>query len=198
MRKKLNELENKINAAFKELQKLKKQCRKAPEIGGTVEIAGMEWTVLEKTEAGYLAITKEFISTSTKFDSNTNNWGASDLRNYLNTEFLKKIEEDLGEGILPEFERNLLSMDGQIEYGSCMDKVSLLTVDEYRKYRKYLPNTDKWWWTCTPWSTDERGWKYSVTVVSASGVISYDGFDYNYGVRPFCIFPSSIFESEEE
>ena len=198
MRKKINELENKINAVSKELQELKKQYRKAPEVGSTVEIAGMEWTVLDKVDNGYLAITKGFISTSTKFDSDTNNWKTSDLRNYLNTEFLKKIEEDLGDGILPEFERDLLSLDGQTEYGSCMDKVSLLTVDEYRKYRKYLPNTDKWWWLCTPWSTPCNGYTASVSVVSPSGLIGNDGYFISRGVRPVCIFPSSIFESEEE
>lgn len=198
MRKKINELENKINAVSKELQELKKQYRKAPEVGSTVEIAGMEWTVLDKVDNGYLAITKGFISTSTKFDSDTNNWKTSDLRNYLNTEFLKKIEEDLGDGILPEFERDLLSLDGQTEYGSCMDKVSLLTVDEYRKYRKYLPNTDKWWWLCTPWSTPCNGYTASVSVVSPFGFIYYYDCHCSVGVRPVCIFPSSIFESEEE
>lgn len=89
-------------------------------------------------------------------------------------------------------------MDGQTEYGSCEDYVSLISVDEYRKYRKLLPNTGEWWWTLTPDSTecnDDTRW---IRVVSPSGSIYdyyYDGCD---GVRPVCIFSSSIFESCEE
>ena len=79
-----------------------------------------------------------------------------------------------------------------------LDKVSLLTVDEYRKYRKYLPNTDKWWWLCTPWSTKCNGYEYIVAVVAPSGNVCNDGCNCSRGVRPVCIFPFSIFESEEK
>ena len=166
-------------------------------IGEIVEIAGMKWRILDKTDVGYLAITEGFEDLETRFDGNTNNWNTSELRNYLNTDFRKKIESAIGTE-LPEFERDLLSLDGQTEYGTCMDRVSLLTVDEYRKYRKYLPNTKEWWWLCTPWSTPCNGYKCSVTVVSPSGDVLSDGCRSRDGVRPFCIFPSSIFESEEE
>ena len=137
-----------------------------------------------------------FDSLSTEFDSATNDWRESDLRNYLNTEFFKKLEGDVGE--LPEFERDLTSLDGQTEYGKCEDKVSLLTVYEYRKYRKYLPNTDKWWWLCTSWSTKCNGYEYPVAVVAPSGGIRSNCYDNCCGVLPVCIFPFSIFESEEE
>ena len=166
-------------------------------IGEIVEIAGVKWKILDQTDAGYLAITEGFESLSTKFDEDTNNWESSDLRNYLNTDFRKKIEAEIGTE-LPEFERDLLSLDGQTEYGTCMDRVSLLTVDEYRKYRKHLPNTDKWWWLCTPWSTPCNGYRYSVSVVSPSGRIYYGIYYGHYGVRPFCIFPSAIFVSKTE
>lgn len=192
----LRDFENRLQEFNKEFAEFKKHYRKKPEIGEEVEIAGIQWRVLDKLESGYFAIMEGFDSLSTEFDSDTNDWQASNLRNYLNTEFLKKLEGYVGE--LPEFERDLTSLDGQTEYGKCEDKVSLLTVDEYRKYRKYLPNTDKWWWLCTPWSTKCNGYKYPVTVVAPSGYI----YDYCYGsgggVRPVCIFPSSIFESEEE
>lgn len=99
------------------------------------------------------------------------------------------------ENIVP-FERNLLSLDGQTEYGKCEDKVSLLTVDEYRKYRSLIPNTkDYWWWLVSPWSTPCNDYKRTVTVVSSAGNISDDGCSNNCGVRPVCIFLSSIFES---
>lgn len=194
--KDLKYFEEKLNALNKEFAEFKNNVRKSPEIGGVIEIAGMRWKALEKVEKGYFCILDEFESLITAFDTDTNDWKASDLRNYLNVDFKDKIEEAIGEELI-EFRRDLLSLDGQTEYGDCMDKVSLLNVDEYRKYRKMLPNTDKWWWLCTPWSTPCNGYKASVTVVSPSGYVS--GYDYycSLGVRPVCIFPLSIFESEE-
>lgn len=133
-----------------------------------------------------------------KFDSESNNWVGSQLREYLNTEFIEKITNEIGEENIIAFNRNLLSLDGQDEYGNCEDTVSLLTVDNYRKYRSFIPNTDDWWWLATPWSTKRNDCKYSVTVVSPSGLINYNfGCNFSCGVRPFCIFSSELFESED-
>lgn len=195
--KTLKDFEEQLKALSKEFEEFKKNCRKAPEVGETIEVAGVKWKILDKLEDGYFCIIEGFESLTTKFDESTNNWKVSDLRNYLNTEFKKKIEEAIGHELV-EFRRELLSLDGQTEYGDCMDKVSLLTVDEYRKHRKLLQNTDKWWWLCTPWSTPCNGYESSVTVVSPSGFISRDSCINGSGVRPVCIFPFSIFESKEE
>lgn len=184
----------KLNLAYAEL---KKKYGK-PEVGKTIEVAGITWRVLDKLEKGYLVISDEFYGDSRKFDDNSNNWDSSDLRNELNTDLRKKIEDSVGEGALLKFTRDLLSMDGQTEYGTCEDYVSILTVDEYRKYRKYLPNMEKWWWLITPHTTpcnNNRSW---VQVVCPSGGINGNGYYGSYGVRPICIFSSSIFESCEE
>ena len=184
----------KLNVAYAEL---KKKYEK-PEVGKTIEVAGIKWLVLDKLEKGYLVISDDFYGDSREFDSDSNNWESSDLRNELNTDLRKKIEDELGDGALVEFERDVLSLDGQTEYGTCMDYVSLLSVDEYRKYRKLLPNTGEWWWLLTPFSTPCNGYSSSVAVVSPSGGVIGYGFDFSRGVLPFCIFSSSIFESEEE
>ena len=163
-------------------------------IGDTFELVDTTWKILDITSAGYICLADSI--EDMKFDSDSNNWENSDLRDYLNEGFLEKIAAEIGlENIVP-FERDLLSLDGQTEYGKCEDKVSLLTVDEYRKYRNLIPNTkDYWWWTCTPWSTAERGCKYSITVVSSAGNFYRNNCYSYYGVRPVCIFSSSIFES---
>ena len=144
MKKNLKYFENELNRICKEFSEYKKQHIEKPEIGKTVEIAGMEWMILEKTEKGYFAVLNGFDGKERTFDSDSNNWIESDLRKELNDSFLKKITEELGEDAVVEFDRDLLSMDGQTEYGHCEDKISLLTVDEYRKYRKLLPNMPKW------------------------------------------------------
>lgn len=167
------------------------------QVGDTFELAGRTWKILEITEKGYACLADK-LEERMQFDSSCNNWQASDLRNYLNTEFYKQLTDAVGEENIIPFERDLLSMDGQTEYGTCEDKVSLLTVDEYRKHRALIPNTDDyWWWMLTPWSTPCNDYHRTVAVVSPSGRIYNDCYDSYYGVRPFCIFSSAIFESEE-
>lgn len=163
-------------------------------IGDTFELADTTWKILDITSAGYICLADSI--EDMKFDSDSNNWENSGLRSYLNGEFFEKMTAEIGlENIVP-FERNLLSLDGQTEYGKCEDKVSLLAVDEYRKYRSLIPNTkDYWWWLVSPWSTPCNDYKKSVAVVSSAGDICSHGCGYNDGVRPVCIFSSSIFES---
>ena len=195
MNKNLKYFENELSRLNKEFADYKKKHIGTPEIGKVIELAGMEWMILDKTEKGYFAILNGFDGESRKFDSDSNNWIESDLRHELNTTFLKEIKEELGESAVVEFDRDLLSLDGQTEYGHCKDKISLLTVDEYRKYRKFLPNMGKWWRLITPWSTPANGYSSTSTVVSPSGCIGRSNCNCSLGVRPVCIFSSSIFES---
>lgn len=196
LQEQINELRNEV-AVLKAVEKI----RKIPaglSTGDTFKLAGgLKWTILDITDKGYMCLADK-LEDSMKFDSESNNWSNSGLREYLDNVFLEKIAGEIGKENIISFNRNLLSLDGKTEYGECEDMVSLLTVDEYRKYRRFIPNTDSyWWWTCTPWSTKRNGYKSSVTVVSPSGGIDY-GNCLNYGgVRPFCIFSSSIFESED-
>ena len=166
-------------------------------IGETFKLLGIEWKVLEITEQGVVCIA-DMLDRKMKFDTNCNDWKESNLRKYLNEEFYQKLVQAIGEENIIEFERNLLSLDGHTEYGTCRDKVSLITVDEYRKNRALIPNAEKWWWTITPDSTKCNNDVWCVRVVSPTGSISNDIRDEDNDVRPFCIFSSAIFESEEE
>lgn len=195
-------LQDQIDELKKEINALKgnnfKNMKKLPaglSIGDEFQLSGTTWKILDITDAGYMCLAESI--GNREFDSDDNNWSTSELRSYLNKEFLEKLEKEVGEGNVLEFERDLFSLDGQTEYGSCADKVSLLTVDEYRKYRKYIPNANKWWWLITPWSTPCNDYSSTVAVVSPSGYVSRSRYNNDGGVRPFCIFSSSIFESEE-
>lgn len=195
MKKNLKYFENELSRLNKEFADYKKKYIGTPEIGKVIELAGMDWLILDKTEKGYFAILNGFDGKEKTFDSDSNNWVSSKLRNELNARFLKKITDELGKDAVIEFDRDLLSMDGQTEYGHCKDKISFLTVDEYRKYRKLLTNMDKWWWLLTPWSTPVNDFSTTNTVVSPSGNVLRNYCFSEVGVRPACIFSSSIFES---
>lgn len=194
MKKNLKYFEDELSRLSKEFTEFKKKYIGKPEIGKAIELAGMEWLILDKTEKGYFAILNGFDGKERAFDSDSNNWISSKLRNELNTRFLKKITDELGEDAVIEFDRDLLSMDGQTEYAHCKDKISILTVDEYRKYRKFLPNMYEWWWLLTPWNIPANDCSTTLTIVTPSGNLNYyNCYDKN-DVRPVCIFSSSIFE----
>lgn len=194
LQEQINELRNKV-AILEATNKV----RKIPvglEIGDTFEIAGINWKILDITDKGYMCLADK-LEDSMEFDERFSDWAGSQLREYLNTEFFEKISDEIGEENIITFNRDLTSLDGQTEYGECEDKVSLLTIDEYRKYRKLIPNTNFYWWLISPWSTPCNDWNKSVAVVApAGGIFNISCINY-FGVRPVCIFSSLIFESEE-
>lgn len=172
--------------------------RKIPlglKVGDTFDLAGTNWTILDIKEEGYFCLADSI--GDMEFDTESNNWISSQLREYLNTEYKEKISDEIGEGNIAKFGRDLTSLDGQTEYENCLDSVSLLTVDEYRKYRQFIPNTCDWWWLASPWSTpcnNDETWE---AVVSPSGNVRSSNYYDDRGVRLVCIFSSAIFESEE-
>lgn len=194
LQEQINDLRNEV--AILKAEKSFSKIHTGLKIGDTFKIAGLDWKIIDITDKGYSCLC-EILEEEMKFDDSSNDWRSSGLREYLNGDFLKKISDEVGEENIVKFERDLLSLDGQTEYEKFEDHVSLLTVDEYRKYRRLIPNDEKWWWLITPWSTPCNDYEYPVTVVASSGVIYRRHYFNSYGVRPFCIFSSSIFESEE-
>ncbi len=162
--------------------------------GNIVEIAGDEWIILKVDGDKVCCLHKEIMDERI-FDSNTNNWTDSSIRKFLNSEFYNMISFEVGSDNVLSINTSLVSLDGQKEYGEANDYVSLLTVDLYRENRDILPNTGEWWWLASPWSTKNNGYERATCVVSPQGFIyDYDCNDSD-GVRPFCIFDSSIFKS---
>lgn len=189
--------EEKVRKLEDELREIKSELKgekfRSLEIGDTFELAGLTWKMLDRTDKGIVCLAERI---KDSFDFGTNNdWKESSIRKYLNKEFYEKLVDEIGEDHVVTFERVLTSLDGQKEYGSCEDKVSIISLDEYRKYRELIPNKKYWWWTLTPDSTkcnNDTSW---VRIVSPSGYFSSNYSNGSSGVRPFCIFSSSLFES---
>lgn len=187
-------LEERIESLEKRIKKLegKKNLYEGLTIGDTFKLADIKWKILDITPQGYFCLATNVINEK-EFDRSSNNWDASDLRNYLNTKILHLVETEAGKENVISFNRDLLSLDGLDDYGECEDKISLLTLDEYRKYRKSIPDISEWWWLLTADSTKNN----YVIVCSPSGVGSNVSCDGNGGVRPVCILSSTLFESEK-
>lgn len=165
------------------------------EIGTTKNIGGVEFIILDVLENCVLCLSKDFAYTNTNFDENSNNYANSSIRKLLNTEYLKKIADAVGEENIIETEIDLTSDDGLDDYGKVTDKVGLLTAVMYRKYNRIIEKypVNDWWWLATPWSTPHRGYSFSVRCVCGNGSVDYDRCTHYFGVRPFLIFNPSIF-----
>ena len=152
--------------------------------------------VLEQIENGTRVIAKEFAYCDVKFGDNSD-WKVSPIRKTLNNEYFKKIAAIIGEKNILTMDRDLTSLDGLDDYGTCTDKVSLLTSAEYAKYHKILGlklNYPDWWWLITPESTPSNDYARSVCVVNSDGVLGCVGCGcgFSCGVRPFLTLESSI------
>ena len=150
--------------------------------------------VLEQTENGTKVIAKEFAYCDVKFGDNSD-WKVSPIRKTLNNEYFKKIAAIIGEKNILTMNRDLTSLDGLDDYGTCTDKVSLLTSAEYAKFHKILGLKSKYpdyWWLITPASTPSNNYSRLVCIVRSSGVLFWGDCVYSYGVRPFLTLESSI------
>lgn len=194
------ELAKKLVAAIeKEDQKNKVMLKDIP-VGGKFDTGIGRFIVLEQKEDSTAVITEDLYREDVKFDDDCTDYKKSSLRELCEGEILNEFVSEFGEDNICENEAGLVTVDGQEVFGKLLTKVRPLTFDEAREYNDLLVNKDlpDWYWTCTSWSTKERGWEYSVAVVSLSGGIYYNSYYGSHGVRPFCILKSNIFVSKVE
>lgn len=168
--------------------------------GDVFEIGKNDFIVLEQMSFETKVISKDFMAENIVYDEDSRDYNESNLKKVIEDKIQPIIESEVGENNLVEHTVELTSVDMQHEFDDCKCKVRPITFDEARKYNNLLPNKelDDWWWTCTPWSTEERGCSYSIAVVSSAGFIfNYGCCGSNNGVRPVCILKSNIFVSKK-
>lgn len=186
---------------LEEKEKQDKVLLSALQAGETFKIGEHNFIVLEQDGAQTKVISKRFMAENVVFDDDTRDYGKSSLKELIENDIQQIIEADVGADNIIEHEVDLTSVDMHQEFEPVKCRVRPITFDEARKYNDLLitPEIDDWWWTCTPWSTKERGLGYSITGVSPSGYFDFNLYnDYGLGVRPFCILKSNIFVSKGE
>lgn len=89
------------------------------------------------------------------------------------------------------FARDLRHEDGARLYSNCWDIVSMLTTDEYRRYRHLIPHIDKSWWTITADNIRNQ----QLRVVAPDGSLINAAPDEQHGVRlAVCFNPDTLVE----
>lgn len=166
--------------------------------GQVFKYAGFEWVKLAAENGATLVILKDVLKELPFNEDKENNWSKATLRNYLNEDFYETLlENGAKEEDLIKFSRDLTSDDGMKDYAEVEDLISLITCDEYRKYRELIPNATDCWWALTPYSCLSSH-SYYVLYVGTDGTLGWDCACYGSDVRPLCNLKSDISVSTDE
>ena len=165
---------------------------------------GFEWVCLDPNhpDGGVLAIMAMPWAEDVKFYSsgkfadekgNWNNYRTSNVRGLLSS--MESAVFD-GESLLAHT-IDLVADNGDRAYGTVKDTVFILTCDEYRKYRDYIPHYDSWIWTSTPWYCGDKDsdtdYASYVLIVHADGKLCNFCTYIGGAVVPACVFnPKSL------
>ena len=159
------------------------------------DIDGDEYILLYYLENGDAAILCKDNIAKMKFGSN-NNYNGSDVDKYLCNTYLPELERKFCAENIVEHEVNLLSLDGEDDYGKIKRKVSIPTLDCYRMNKKAIKKyIKKIFWLSTPDSIPSDSSSDYVRYVISDGYVLCFWCGGSGGVRPFAILKSSIFKS---
>lgn len=161
-----------------------------------------EWVCLDQNhpDGGVLAIMAKTWAKDVKFcpsdkfadeRGNWNNYRTSNVRGILSGMANAVFDEKC----LLSHTVCLVADNGDRAYGAAEDPVFIMTCDEYRKYREFIPHYDSLIWTATPWWCGDRdtGNTSLVRVVRTTGQLSYYSAYCSVSVVPACILnPASL------
>lgn len=157
-----------------------------------------KYKVLEQYGDTTKIISLDLVKENVEF-GDTSDYKTSKVKKLCDTEILKDFEKEFGAENIETHTADIITADGQ-KLGTVDCKIRPITFDEARGYTDITPNPclNDWYWTLSPWSTKERGWEKTYTVVFPSGYIGGNYYDIENGVRPVCILKSNIFVSKAE
>lgn len=157
-------------------------------------MGGIAWTVIQTGADLVKCIASECVEERAFDAKNRNDFAASDIRAYLNGEFLRRlIKAGALEEMFEYFNVDLTADDGLKNYGGDRVRIGLITCGEYRFLRGNIPALlDRWWWTATPNSPINSFVRF---VISNGSLGNCDAYYGDIGVRPLCVLKSEILVS---
>ena len=170
--------------------------------GKTFTLDGVEFVKLDSDAEATLAVTVGTPLDCCPFEDEDAD--REDHNNFSGSYIQKVMERFWREQHSPIFKAiverpiDLTSMDGMTTYGKPYTVARLLTIDEYRKYRRFIPLADKAYWTATPWTTLRSPYSYANYAygISADGSVNYSVvYRARFAPRPALYLQSSILVS---
>lgn len=159
--------------------------------GEVVKIGKREYIVLGHGAETTAVITKDIVK-DMKFGE-TGDYSKSYVREFCNGEFYKELAKAVSKNNIVPHRVNLACDDGTNKGATCKDNISIITAENYRRYREYLPMPNKSYWLVTGVTTfDDETFAHYVCSVCSDGILRWNDCGYSHGVRPFCILNSSV------
>ena len=132
------------------------------------------WRVLDIRGSEVMLVSETFVDKRI-FHGSSNNWDASDLRSWLNNEYIDEA--------FTKYERNMIVNKG--------DEVTLLTVEEADKYfsgpeDRVVPGVDKYgWWLRDPGVRSDKAamvnGRSENQYIESDGILYQNGDIFEYG-----------------
>lgn len=165
--------------------------------GDKFEYRGHEWVCLDPNFAavggtGCLAIMAklyrdEFAFCRDENKDNMNEYGTSDIR-----DLLSELTAELQNGecnVFLNHNVDAVMENGEEAYKAFEAPMFILSIQEYIRYAKFVPQYDNWFWLRSPSPSYANG----VRIVTTDGSLTNSGAYGTYiGVAPACIFNREI------
>ena len=161
--------------------------------GETVKLGEREYIVLGHGAETTAVITKDIVKNMAFGE--IGDYSKSYVREFCNGVFYKELAKAVGENNIVPHRVNLTCDDGTNKGATCKDNISIITAENYRRYREYLPIPDKSYWLATGITAFDKSFSHNVCCVGYHGILNWLGCSYYHGVRPFCVLNSSVLVS---
>lgn len=172
--------------------------------GATFTLDGVRFVKLDGDRDAIFALTEDTPADLGYVQFEDDDATRDDHNNFNGSLVQKEIERWLRDKHKPIFDAvverpiDLTAMDGMTDYGCPLTVGRILTIDEYRKHRRFIPLTDKPYWLATGWTTASS--PYSSTdhayLIDTDGAV-YRGNVYRayFAPRPALYLQSQILVS---
>lgn len=158
-----------------------------------------EWVCLDPNhpDGGVLAIMAKPWAKEVKFcpndkfadeKGNWNNYRTSNVRGVLSDMANAVFEKQS----LLRHNVDLVADNGDRAYGAVEDLVFILTCDEYRKYREYIPHYDSWTWTATPWYCGDKDSNVGNANIARCVLTVGQLVDYYFAYKSCAVAPACV------
>lgn len=168
---------------------------------------GVEWVKLDETHMGAFVVAADALPDNCPFENDDDR---EDANNFCGSHIAKEMERWLRDQHKPIFDAtlerpiDLTTMDGMTDYGTPLAVARLLTIDDYRKYRRFIPLASRPFWLATGWTTKSSPSSddYRAYSIYTGGTVgSNNVYNAYFAPRPALYLKSSILvsiETEEE
>ena len=163
---------------------------------------GVRWVKLDEGAGAAFVVAEDVLLKNTPFEcedaerEDHNNFNGSNLE--LSIVELLIVKHQKIQDAFVERPIDLTTMDGMTDYGMPVVTARVLTIDEYRKYRRFIPLASEPYWLATGWTTKSSpgsNTDFAYYVAAGGALNDRNVYSARFAARPALYLKSSILVS---